>query len=134
MWLFNLLESVDILYMPKTIEIIETRKTIVLLAGFIMLMGVLGYTDSLEIEPLLINAFLALMTIFLGSLLSRGSKSSWYGTVIWLTFITTIYVYQIFWHISDDLNPQPDSKYVFVSMSLLCFATFYRVLKVRPSD
>lgn len=125
---------VDTYYMPKVIEIAETRKTMVLLAGFIMLMGVLGYTDSLKIKPLLINSFLALMTIFIGSLLSKERISSWYGAIIWLTFITTIYVYQIFWHISDDLNPQPESKYVFISMSLLCFATFYRVLKVRPSD
>lgn len=113
---------------------LETRQTMVLLAGFIMLMGVLGYTNTLEIEPVMINGFIALITIFLGSLLSHKNKSAWHGSVIWLSFISSIYIYQIFGHISDKLNPEPESKFVFVGMTMLALATLYRVIKAKPES
>lgn len=99
------------------------------LAGWILLMGMIGFAKTGVIMPFLANGAVALRTSFLGWFTIRGSKLGYIITMIWLPLSSLLYIYFCFNENGIYKVSTTDGYLMFGSMAVFSLMTFVVMLR-----
>ena len=110
---------------------INKAKIVFALAGWILLMGFLGFLKNGAIIPIIFNGAVALRTTILGWFTYRGSKLGYYITVIWLSLTFISYSYMALFNNVVYENSSHLINITFASMGIFCLVTVIFLLKSK---
>lgn len=112
---------------------ISKAKIVFALAGWIMLMGLLGFLRTGAIIPIVFNGAVALRTSVLGWFTYRGSKLGYYITIIWLSLTFISYSYMALFNNVVDKNSSTLINVSFASMGIFCLLTVIILWKYKKN-
>lgn len=112
---------------------INKAKIVFALAGWIMLMGFLGFLKNGALVPIIFNGAVAVRTTILGWFTYRGSKLGYYITLIWLSITFISYSYMAFFNNVVDKSSSTLINISFASMGIFCLFTVIMLWKHKKN-
>ena len=98
-------------------------KTVFYLAGYIMLMGIIGNLRTGAMMPVYLNGSIAIVTSILGLVYFKSGKAGLYILNGWLVLNFLMYTYMTLFGAKAHPNPTVGTYLIFGSMALFCLMT-----------
>jgi len=110
----------------------NNKQLILALAGYIFLMGLVGYFRTGSLAPIIISGSMALITALLGRYQSPRKPKLRKWLIGWLIICFALFVGSALGLVVAHQNPQPGQEFVFGSMALFTGYALYRLFS-RPT-
>lgn len=102
-------------------------KILYYLAGYVILMGILGYLRTSAMMPIYINGSLALVTSVLAFFYYQNKKKLHLIVSVWVFLNFLMYTYMTIFRVSAHPNPTVGTYLIFGSMAIFSLITFFYI-------